>query len=194
MKFFRSIAYSIIAICAGLCIVIMFFSKRTIVDQQVPLSGTTEASTMVVVEDGDVSFDDIKSAATAMLSDAKENVMNFLENGKVVEAPEGNTSGEISYDDIVKLQNQELDEEFRKVIEAYNKEQGITVSDNSQVKKEETKETQKEYKYVVNKATGVIHRIGCILEPIDKSNAVSYETITEAIKDGYKDKCPVCSP
>lgn len=193
MKFFRSIAYSIIAICAGLCIVIMFFSKRTIVPEQVPLSATTEASTMVVVEDGDVSFDDIKSAASAVISDAKENVKDFIENGKVVEAPEGNTTGEISYDEIVKLQNQELDEEFKKIIAEYNKEQGIVVPDNKETE-EEKEEAKKDYKYIINKVTGVIHRIGCILEPIDKDNALYYETVTEAMKDGYKDKCPVCSP
>lgn len=199
MRMLRSVAYAIIAICACMCLIILLYRGRKDGGEVSAPGASVEASVdnMVIVNGDDVSLEEIKDAANAIISDAAETVKDLLSTDKKDEKKEEkgkeNTTGVISYDEIVRLQNEALDSDFRQALRDYYKENGISIVVPEPSKDDTSKVTPPEKNYVVNKNLKVIHRIGCMLEPAG-SNALYYETLTAAKKDGYIDKCVVCSP
>ncbi|MBO4680238.1 MAG: hypothetical protein J5626_11290 [Lachnospiraceae bacterium] len=185
MKLVRSVAYAVIVICALLCIVIAIYaSKKSSGDEEgeetvsfvtvtSPVSDSSEVS-VTVPNIADLILDRPQSGSA---SSSKTSIS-------------GNNTGEISYDEIVKRQNEDLDREFRNVISDYNKKYGIEVKKPTST----TTTVSKDYKYFVNKNTKLIHRIDCLLKPVNSSDMLYYETIKAAEKAGYKERCPVCSP
>lgn len=192
MKIFRGIAYSLIAICAVLCIIILTFNGKKIDDEKTPLVAADEIdhNEDVVVEDEQIGYSELLEAASAIASDVGEEIKTAISMASKESVSENDT-GEIDYNVIVSLQEQEYENTFKKVISDYNKENGI--SGNNSASSSSTATSQKEYKYVVNKETKIIHKVGCILAPLE-NNAEYYERLKDAKVDGYKDKCPVCSP
>ena len=196
MKFLRGIAYTIIAICmAGVATIVIYAAKNggktvQLVDSSVPKE--------VFIEDGEVTISDVLDAAGVIISDAKDEVVEAIttpiqtQGVKETEATVSeNDSGEISYDEIVRLQEKEVMDEQKALVKESNEKHGINTSTSTSTSTKD--EMTKEYSYVVNKTTKVIHRKGCILEP-KGDNAIYYEKLSEAISDGYKEKCTVCSP
>ena len=96
-----------------------------------------------------------------------------------------------SYDEIVRLQEREALDEQKALVKESNEKNGIVTSTSTSTSAKE--ENKKDYDYVVNKTTKLIHRKGCILEP-NGDNAIYYEKLSDAISAGYKEKCTVCSP
>ncbi|MBR6309079.1 MAG: hypothetical protein IKR39_10790 [Lachnospiraceae bacterium] len=181
MKIVRSVAYAVIVICALLCIVIAFYASRD-------KSGSEEAastSTPVTVSASDASGE---STVPNLADLIKDHPSSGADSGKT--SISGNLTGEIDYDEIVKRQEAELDRAFRETIAEYNKKYGIVTSTTTST----TATVSKDYKYFVNKETKIIHRIDCLLKPVKASDTLYYETITEAGKAGYTERCPVCSP
>ena len=195
MKFLRGIAYAIIAVCmAGVATIVIYAAKNggntvQLVDSSVPKE--------VVIEDGEVTISDVLDAAGVIISDAKDDVVEAIttpiqtQGVKEGTTVSENNSGEISYDEIVRLQEREALEEQKALVKESNEKNGITTSTSTSTSTSEEK--TKEYNYVVNKTTKLVHRKGCILEP-NGDNAIFYEKLSEAISDGYKEKCTVCSP
>lgn len=186
MKFLRSVAYAFVALCVALCLIILFYKgKGTSFNAPLTITSTLASTDPFVEVKGDeVSAEEVKDAANAIISDAVSTVKDAI-SGLT------NKVGEVSYEDIVKLQNEALDEDFRKALEEYYKENGITIPKPE--KPSTGTSTSPKMNYVVNKSNKIIHRIGCLLEPSEK-NAAYYETLTKAQEAGYKDKCIVCSP
>ena len=195
MKFLRGIAYAIIAVCmAGVAIIVIYAAKNggktvQLVDSSVPKE--------VVIEGGEVTISDVLDAAGVIISDAKDDVVEAIttpiqtqgiKEGTTVSE---NNSGEISYDEIVRLQEREAMEEQKELVKESNEKHGIKTSTSTSTSTSEEK--TKEYNYVVNKTNKLIHRKGCILEP-SGDNAIYYEKLSDATGDGYKEKCTVCSP
>lgn len=195
MKIIRGAAYTIIALLLIASIVILNYKGKknpdgassAAVEASLPEEFAEEfkafdSSTVVAPDYGVVSF------VTDKPKDASGNTVS----GNSVS---GNFTGEIKYSDIVKLQEEELDAEFRKTISDYNKKYGISVSENNtSTSKKVSDNDPLKYNYVVNKTTKKIHRIGCLVAPIAEDNKAYFETISQAEKAGYKDRCPVCSP
>ena len=141
------------------------------------------------VTDGDTDSFDSGSTVPNLADLIKEHIPD---SGIGTPKPviSGNNTGEISYDEIVRRQNDDLDREFRTVISDYNKKYGITTSTPAST----TATVSKDYKYFVNKNTKIIHRYDCLLKPVNSADMLGYETIREAEKAGYTERCPVCSP
>lgn len=193
MRIFRSVAYAFIALCIIICIVIFLYSCSDKKNDN-PTSGSSNVVSIDGVSDNDTGNQSSKPEGSSSDVTSTENEKVIASTDTNEKKPMENTTGEISYDEIVRLQNEALDEVFRKTIAEYNKKYGITVSSNDVSSSDPVKKDPVDYKYVVNKSNGIIHRIGCILKPIDEKNAVYYELLQQAQKDGYKDKCTVCSP
>jgi len=195
MKFLRGIAYGIIAICmAGVATIVIYAAKNggksvQLVDESVPKE--------VVIEDGEVTVSDILDAAGVIISDAKDDVVEAIttpvqtKEEKKTDVSENN-SGEISYDEIVRLQEREALDEQKALVKESNEKNGIVTSTSTSTSTDKEEKT-KEYNYVVNKTTKIIHKKGCLLEP-SGDNAIYYEKLSDAISAGYKEKCTVCSP
>lgn len=193
MKVFRGIAYGIIGICVLLCIFILLYKGKNIDDEATPLAAVDSASEEVTVDaDSEIGYKDLFNAASAIADDVKEEIKSVISStSSDADSVSENKTGEIDYDTIVSLQEKEYEDTFRKVISDYNKKNGISVSSANSTSSSAS--VKKEYKYVVNKSTKVIHKIGCLLAPLE-DNAIYYEKIKEADKEGYSKKCPVCSP
>ena len=194
MKFLRGIAYTIIAFCmAGVATIVIYAAKNDgktvqLVDESVPKE--------VVIEGGEVTISDVLDAAGVIISDAKDEVVGAItapiqtQGTKTTDVSENN-SGEISYVEIVRLQEREALDEQKALVKESNEKNGIVTSTSTSTSAKE--ENTKEYNYVVNKTTKLIHRKGCLLEP-NGDNAIYYEKLSDAISAGYKEKCTVCSP
>lgn len=194
MRFFRGMAYALIALCAILCIVIITYTGSH-GGGNVSATPNDSSISVVVVENGEVSFDDVIEAAGVIISDVKEGVKEVVSSvaEKASEAKE-NTSGEISYAEIVRLQEEEVALQQKADVSASNAANGIVIaSSDKNNASTSTSAIDKKYNYAVNKTTGKIHRVGCILEPTG-SNVQVYETLTEVYRAGYSEKCTICSP
>jgi len=181
MKIVRSVAYAVIVICALLCIVIAFYATRKPKEAGEETKTTTSATTEVSDTAGQSTVPDIAD----LIPDSPSS-----EGNSNRPSISGNLTGEIDYDEIVKRQDAELDRIFRETIAEYNKKHGIVTSTTTST----TATVSKDYKYFVNKETKIIHRIDCLLKPVKASDTLYYETIIEAGKAGYTERCPVCSP
>ncbi|MBR5761768.1 MAG: hypothetical protein IKX87_07045 [Lachnospiraceae bacterium] len=179
MKAVRSVAYAVIVICALLCIVIAFYASRK--TGEGGETGNTEASVTVSTSG---------SAEDSSVPNLADLIKDHPSSTSTKNSISGNLTGEIDYEEIVKLQDAELDRVFRETIAEYNKKYGIVTGTTTST----TTTTNKDYKYFVNKATKIIHRIDCLLKPVNSSDTIYYETITDANKAGYTERCPVCSP
>ncbi|MCR4677562.1 MAG: hypothetical protein K5679_02275 [Lachnospiraceae bacterium] len=179
MKAVRSVAYAVIVICALLCIVIVFYASRKTGEG----GESSDTETSVTVSTSGYAED---SSVPNLADLIKDHPSNTSTKNSI----SGNLTGEIDYEEIVKLQDAELDRVFRETIAEYNKKYGIVTSTTTST----TTTTNKDYKYFVNKATKIIHRIDCLLKPVNSSDTIYYETITDANKAGYTERCPVCSP
>lgn len=179
MKAVRSVAYAVIVICALLCIVIAFYASRK--PKEGDETSGTEASVTESVSD---------SAGGSTVPNLADLIKDHPSSTSAKTSISGNLTGEIDYDEIVKRQDEELDRVFRETIAEYNKKYGIVTSTTTSTSTTATKD----YKYFVNKATKIIHRIDCLLKPVNSSDTIYYETITDANKAGYTERCPVCSP
>lgn len=184
MKLVRSVAYAVIVICALLCIVIAIYAMKKPEGEE----GERTASHSTVTESAPDSFD--SSATVPNIADLIKDHPGGTGLGNTKTSISGNNTGEISYDEIVRRQNEDLDREFRTVISDYNKKYGIVTSTPTST----TATVSKDYKYFVNKNTKIIHRIDCLLKPVNSADMLNYETIREAEKAGYTERCPVCSP
>lgn len=193
MKIFRGIAYGIIGVCVLLCVFILFYKGKDIDDEATPLAAVDTSSEEVTVEaDAEIGYKDLLNAASAIADEVKDEIKSAISsNSSDEKTASENKSGEIDYDTIVSLQEKEYEETFQKAISDYNKENGISVS--SATSTSSSASVKKEYKYVVNKSKKVIHKVGCLLAPLEE-NALYYEKIKEAVSDGFSEKCPVCSP
>lgn len=185
MKLVRSVAYAVIVICALLCIVIAIYAMKKPAGEE---GGERTVSHSTVTESDPDSFD--SSATVPNLADLIKDPPAGSGTGGGKVSISGNNTGEISYDEIVRRQNEDLDREFRTVISDYNKKYGIVTSTPTST----TTTVSKNYKYFVNKNTKIIHRIDCLLKPVNSADTLYYETIKEAEKAGYTERCPVCSP
>lgn len=185
MKLVRSVAYAVIVICALLCIVIAIYAMKKPSEEE---GGERTASHSTVDGAASDSFDGGASAPN--IADLIKDRPDGTGSGTGKASISGNNTGEISYDEIVKRQNEDLDREFRTVISDYNKKYGIVTSTPTST----TATVSKDYKYFVNKNTKIIHRIDCLLKPVNSADTLYYETIKEAEKAGYTERCPVCSP
>lgn len=185
MKLVRSVAYAVIVICALLCIVIAIYAMKKPSEEE---GGERTASHSTVGDAASDSFDG--GASVPNIADLIKDHPAETGTGAGKTSISGNNTGEISYDEIVKRQNEDLDREFRNVISDYNKKYGIVTSTPTST----TTTVSKDYKYFVNKNTKIIHRIDCLLKPVNGEDALYYETIKDAEKAGYTERCPVCSP
>jgi len=187
MKLVRSVAYAVIVICALLCIVIAIYASRK-------PSGEEEGETTVSRRVESVSSPDSPASESETsvpnIADLIQDIAQAVDTESSKTSINGNNTGEISYDEIVKRQNEDLDREFRITISDYNKKYGIEVKTPAST----TTTVSKDYKYFVNKNTKLIHRIDCLLKAVNDADMLYYETIKEAEKAGYKERCPVCSP
>ncbi len=184
MKILRGMAYALILLCVIGSIGILTYSGNG-------KSATDEADSVtsdsVTVNAKEVSAQDVISAAGTIISDVADDVKDAVSNLS-------GTSGEVSYDEIVRLQEEEALAEQKAVVEASNKANGISANDtisSSTVSITSTEGT--DYAYVVSKSSGKIHKLGCLIEP-SGVNALYYNTLEAAIVDGYTLKCTVCSP
>ena len=181
MKLVRSVAYAVIVLCAILCIVIAFYASR---EKKAGEEGTGTAGSGQETESSEYeplnppNLADLIVDRTSSAGDSKPSIS-------------GNLTGEITYDEIVRLQNEDLDREFRIVISDYNKKYGIVTSTPTTTS---STAAGKDYKYFVNKETKIVHRIDCLLKPVNSADTLYYETLTDAAKAGYTSRCPVCSP
>ena len=190
MKILRGMAYALIILCVIGSIGILTYSGN---GKQTTEEEDTLTSDSVTVSDGEVSTKDVISAAGTIISDVADDVKDAVSNLS-------STSGEVSYDEIVKLQEEEALAEQKAVVEASNEANGISANDTtssgsaSTANAESTVSTvSTDYSYVVSKSSGKIHRSGCLLEP-SGVNALYYSTLEAAIADGYTEKCTICSP
>jgi len=195
MKFLRNIAYGLIVLCAVGCIVILTYNgKKNDTENNtstVAVDNGDSTSIDVVISDGEIGIDDVLSAASVIISEAKEDVIDVVAS---ISASAGeNTTGEISYAEIVRLQEEEVALQMAADVSASNYANGIVTSTSTSTSTSASASASKDYNYVVNKTTKKIHRMGCLLEP-KGSNASYYEKLSEAILAGYTDKCSVCSP
>ena len=186
MKLVRSVAYAVIVICALLCIVIAIYAMKKPSGEEGGESTASRGSTIADTDPG--SFD--SSATIPNIADLIKDHPAGTGSGTGKASISGNNTGEISYDEIVKRQNEDLDREFRTVISDYNKKYGIETGTPTST----TATASKDYKYFVNKNTKIIHRYDCLLKPVNSADMLGYETIREAEKAGYTERCPVCSP
>ena len=184
MKLVRSVAYAVIVICALLCIVIAIYAMKKPEGEE----GERTASHSTVTESAPDSFD--SSATVPNIADLIKDHPVGTGSGNAKTSISGKNTGELSYDEIVRRQNEDLDREFRTVISDYNKKYGIVTSTSTST----TATVSKDYKYFVNKNTKIIHRYDCLLKPVNSADMLGYETIKEAEKAGYTERCPVCSP
>ena len=185
MKLVRSVAYAIIVICALMCIVIAIYAMKKPAGEE---GGERTASHGAVTESNPDSFD--SGATVPNIADLIKDHPAGSGTGTGKASISGNNTGELSYDEIVRRQNEDLDREFRNVISDYNKKYGIVTSTPTST----TATVSKDYKYFVNKNTKIIHRIDCLLKPVNSEDTLYYETIKGAEKAGYTERCPVCSP
>lgn len=190
MKLLRSVAYAIIAICIIGCIVIIKYEGKGV-------SYTYEDSAASISEAVAVFDESLKEYHYDFpeIEEKEEEKTGTVASVTVSSTSTSNienNSGEISYSEIVRLQEEEKLKEQKVLVSKSNEKNGITTS-TSTSKTSTSTSTPKEYKYVVNKETGMIHRIGCLNEPTGE-NALYYEKLSEAIKAGYKIKCTICSP
>ena len=181
MKLVRSVAYAVIVICALLCIVIAIYASKK-------PSGEEGEKTIV-------SHSETTSESSGGIDSVLPNIVDIIvdreqTSGGAKTSISGNNTGEISYDEIVRRQNEDLDREFRLIISDYNKKYGIEVKTPTST----SATVSKDYKYFVNKNTKLIHRIDCLLKAINADDMLYYETIKDAEKAGYTERCPVCSP
>lgn len=184
MKLVRSVAYAVIVICALMCIVIAIYASRKPAED----SGETSVISYVVTT-SDTTTEDTRMS----VPNIAELILDKQQSGGATSAGvsiNGNLTGEISYDEIVKRQNEDLDREFRTIISDYNKKYGIEVKTPTSTSANLTKD----YKYFVNKNTKIIHRYDCLLKPVNSADMLTYDTIRDAEKAGYTERCPVCSP
>ena len=185
MKLVRSVAYAVIVICALLCIVIAIYASRKPSGEE---GGEQTASRSF--EQTDTSASPDSGATVPNIADLILDRPGSGGSASSRVSISGNNTGEISYDEIVRRQNEDLDREFRTIISDYNKKYGIEVKTPAST----TATVSKDYKFFVNKTTKLIHRIDCLLKPVNSSDMIYYETIREAEKAGYTERCPVCSP
>ncbi len=184
MKILRGMAYALIILCVIGSIGILTYSGN---GKQTTEEEDTLTSDSVTVSDGEVSTKDVISAAGTIISDVADDVKDAVSNLS-------STSGEVSYDEIVKLQEEEALAEQKAVVEASNEANGISANDTTSTSSVSTTSTvDTDYHYVVSKSSGKIHRSGCLLEP-SGVNALYYSTLEAAIADGYTEKCTICSP
>ena len=193
MKFIRSIAYGIVAVCIIGCLVILFYKgkdseTKTTSDYEILIS--TEAGDMTVSEIIEEIKEDVKETVTP---DSTSTSASASTSTSVSASYKENDTGEISYSEIVRLQEEELLRQQKELVAQSNKEHGISVSSNDSKSSASTSASVKDYKYVVNKETKIVHRIGCLVAP-SEDYAIYYEKLSEAIAAGYEHKCTVCSP
>lgn len=189
MKFLRSLAYALIALCAIACVVIITYTGSK-GGNNVSTNPNDSSISVVVVENGEVSFDDVMEAAGVIISDVTEEVKEVVASV----TSKDNTTGEISYAEIVRLQEEEVALQQRADVSASNAANGIVIASSDKTSATTSTSTvDKLYNYAVNKTTGKIHRVGCILEPTG-SNVLVHETLTDVYRAGYSEKCTICSP
>lgn len=193
MKILRRIAYGVIGVCVILCIIILCYKGKDIDDEATPLAGVESISEEVVVDaDSEIGYKDLIDAASVIADEVADEIKSVISKDSAEkESVSENNTGEIDYNTIVSLQEKEYEDTFRSVISDYNKANGISVS--SATSTSSSANAKKDYKYVVNKKTKTIHKIGCLLAP-SKDNAEYFEKVKDAKLSGYTDKCPVCSP
>lgn len=187
MKILRGMAYALIILCVIGSIGILMYSGN---GKQTTDEEGTVTSDSVTVSDGEVSTKDVINAAGTIISDVADDVKDAVSNLS-------STSGEVSYDEIVKLQEEEALAEQKATVEASNEANGISANDTTSSGLASTANTEStvstDCSYVVSKSSGKIHRSGCLLEP-SGVNALYYSTLEAAIADGYTEKCTICSP
>ena len=184
MKLVRSVAYAVIVICALMCIVIAIYaSKKPAGDSEgeSTVSRTSASDNDSFLSDGESTIPNLADLINKPQSGGSSSSKSSIS---------GNNTGEISYEEIVRRQNEDLDREFRNVISDYNKKYGIEVKTPTST----STTVSKDYKYFVNKNTKLIHRIDCLLKAVNSADMLYYETISDAQKAGYTERCPVCSP
>lgn len=198
MKILRGIAYGMVLACAVLSIAILAYkgsenSKAAAIRAEMEAAENARmeanANAVVTVEGDEVGYDELISAASAIVSGVSMDIKTAIDNA--LSDISENNSGEIDYEEIVRLQTEQVEGMFKDVISDYNKKNGISVSSSTEKKAEE--ELTASYDYVVSKSTKTIHKTGCILEPL-LDDAVYFSTIKDAKAAGYTDKCNVCSP
>lgn len=191
MKVLRTIQYLIIIACAVLVIVILTYNgKKTASDSEGESTVATFEDDTVIISDGEISIGDVMDAASVIISDVKEEIKDVVSNVSVTKE---NKSGEIDYAEIVRLQEEEVALSMQADVSASNAAHGIVVSTSTSTSASKSASVEKTYYYVVNKTTGKIHKVGCLLEPEGK-NAGYYEKMEDVKRAGYTDKCTVCSP
>ncbi len=189
MKFIRSIAYGIVAVCIIGCLMILFYKGK---DGETKITSDSEG--LILTGSVDMNASEIKEAVKETASSASvETAASVLTSASASSVYKENDTGEISYSEIVRLQEEELLREQKELVAESNKEHGILVSLNASKTSASTSASLKDYKYVVNKETKIVHRIGCLVAP-SYDYAIYYEKLSEAIAAGYEQKCRVCSP
>lgn len=191
MKFLRNTAYALIVLCAVGCIVILTYNgKKSGGKENTTTVAITETTSTpeVVIDDGRVDLDDVIEAVSVIISDVKADVKEVVASVPETE----NKSGEISYAEIVRLQEEEVALTQKILVAESNAAHGISVSGNNSTITISAS-TDPNYNFAVNKTTKKIHKIGCLLEPTG-TNAAYYETMVDVVRAGYAEKCSVCSP
>ena len=149
MKLVRSVAYAVIVICALLCIVIAIYASKK------PSGEEGEPGEIHVISHGSETEEPSESpesgATVPNIADLIIDRAQSAGSSSSKVSISGNNTGEISYDEIVKRQNEDLDREFRTIISDYNKKYGIEVKTPTST----TATVSKDYKYFVNKNTKV---------------------------------------
>ena len=194
MKILRNIAYAIIGVCVLGCILILFYSGKNTDEEKTETVAISNEDDAVFIDDGEISIEDVYEAAQVIISDVKDEVIdkvNSISESISDAAASIENKNEISYEELVRLQEEEALALQKALVEESNKKNGIVTPTAST--STSSSASTKVYSYVVNLTNKKIHKIGCTLEPLGE-NAKKYEKLSEAIADGYKDKCPVCSP
>ena len=186
MKLVRSVAYAVIVICALLCIVIFIYANKKNTGEE----GNSASHVSLSDSGSDSGAGSYEGSTPPNIADLIGDKIGNGNSGSSKTSISGNDTGEISYDEIVRRQNEDLDREFRNVISDYNKKYGIETKTPTSTSTTATKN----YKYFVNKATKIIHRSDCLLKPVNSSDMLNFDSISEAEKKGYTERCPVCSP
>lgn len=191
MKFLRSVAYALIALCIIGCIVIINYKGKGVdysgYDSAASISEAVEAFDEEIKE---YHFDFPDKTESVLFKKTQTSTVSSVSASTSVSE---NNTGEISYAEIVRIQEEEKLKEQKTLVSKSNADNGISSNNKSPASTSTSTSTVKEYKYVVNKETGMIHRIGCLSEPTGE-NAIYYEKLSDAVKAGYKIKCTICSP
>ncbi len=186
MSTIRKILYALAGLLILGCLVILIYSSIDRAPADDTGSVTASASTSSTIVD---KLEGIVDDANDKLADAKDDlkqaVNDYVEQKEENSASSANAGNNVTYAEIVK-QQQEMDEE------SYRRALGINSASSTSASTEGEKKTPV-YLYAVNKNDKKIHKIDCMMLP-GKNYLLYYETIEDAVKDGYSDRCNVCNP